>query len=122
MPARVFPNSSKRSHSYAKRIGRPDLSLLAADRAVLAAQAAAEDVVRIAAAKWSRGHILLALGDADGPRKWRSTRSRTWSVRTSTATLTLSRRLACLDLFHAVTGWASVVEADTRNMHMTALS
>ena len=51
--------------SYAKRIGRPDLSLLVADRAVLAAEAAG-DPVRIAAAKWNLGHILLAQGDADG--------------------------------------------------------
>jgi transcriptional regulator with XRE-family HTH domain len=40
--------------SFAKRIGRPDLSLLVADRAVLAAQAS-EDAVRIAAAKWISG-------------------------------------------------------------------
>ena len=51
--------------SYTKRIGRPDLSLLVADRAVLAAQAA-DDVVRIAAAKWNLGHILLAQGDPEG--------------------------------------------------------
>src|ERR1022692_2159016 len=51
--------------SYAKRIGRPDLSLLVADRAVLAAQAA-DDVVRIAAAKWNLGPILLAQGDPEG--------------------------------------------------------
>lgn len=51
--------------TFAKRIGRTDLSLLAADRAVLAAQAA-DDPVRIAAAKWNLGHILLAQGDADG--------------------------------------------------------
>jgi transcriptional regulator with XRE-family HTH domain len=50
--------------SFAKRIGRPDLSLLVADRAVLAAQAS-EDAIRIAAAKWNLGHILLAQGDAD---------------------------------------------------------
>jgi transcriptional regulator with XRE-family HTH domain len=51
--------------SFAKRIGRTDLSLLVADRAVLAAQAA-DDPVRIAAAKWNLGQILLAQGDADG--------------------------------------------------------
>ncbi len=51
--------------TFAKRIGRPDLSLLVADRGVLAAQAS-EDAVRIAAAKWNLGHILLAQGDADG--------------------------------------------------------
>jgi len=51
--------------TFAKRIGRPDLSLLVADRAVVAAQAA-DDPVRVAAAKWNLGHILLAQGDADG--------------------------------------------------------
>jgi hypothetical protein len=51
--------------TFAKRIGRPDLSLLVADRAVLTAKAAG-DAVRVAAAKWNLGHILLAQGDADG--------------------------------------------------------
>ena len=51
--------------TFTKRIGRPDLSLLVADRAVLTAQAS-EDAVRVAAAKWNLGHILLAQGDADG--------------------------------------------------------
>ncbi len=51
--------------TFAKRIGRTDLSLLAADRGVLAAQEA-DDPVRIAAAKWNLGHVLLAQGDADG--------------------------------------------------------
>jgi transcriptional regulator with XRE-family HTH domain len=50
--------------TFAKRIGRPDLSLLVADRAVLTAQESG-DAVRIAAAKWNLGHILLAQGDAD---------------------------------------------------------
>jgi transcriptional regulator with XRE-family HTH domain len=51
--------------TFAKRIGRTDLSLLAADRGVLAAQDA-DDPVRIAAAKWNLGHVLLAQGDAEG--------------------------------------------------------
>jgi transcriptional regulator with XRE-family HTH domain len=51
--------------TFTKRIGRTDLSLLAADRGVLAAEAA-DDPVRIAAAKWNLGHILLAQGEADG--------------------------------------------------------
>ncbi|HEY3732358.1 MAG TPA: helix-turn-helix transcriptional regulator [Streptosporangiaceae bacterium] len=51
--------------TFAKRIGRTDLSLLAADRAVLAADAA-DDPVRMAAAKWNLGHILLAQGEPDG--------------------------------------------------------
>jgi transcriptional regulator with XRE-family HTH domain len=50
--------------TFAKRTGRRDLSLLVADRAVLAAQEA-DDPVRIAAAKWNLGHILLAQGDAE---------------------------------------------------------
>src|SRR5208282_4937470 len=40
-------------------------SLLVADRGVLAAEAA-DDPVRIAAAKWNLGHILLAQGQPDG--------------------------------------------------------
>jgi DNA-binding XRE family transcriptional regulator len=50
--------------TFTKRIGRTDLSLLVADRAVTAAQAA-DDPVRIAAAKWNLGHILLAQGEPD---------------------------------------------------------
>jgi hypothetical protein len=51
--------------TFTKRIGRTDLSLLAADRSLQAAQAA-DDPVRIAAAKWNLGHVLLAQGEADG--------------------------------------------------------
>jgi transcriptional regulator with XRE-family HTH domain len=51
--------------TFTKRIGRTDLSLLVADRGVLAAEAA-DDPVRIAGAKWNLGHILLAQGEADG--------------------------------------------------------
>ena len=51
--------------TFTKRIGRVDLSLLAADRAVLAAEAA-DDPVRVAAAKWNLGHVLLAQGQPDG--------------------------------------------------------
>ena len=51
--------------TFTKRIGRTDLSLLAADRSLQAAEAA-DDPVRIAAAKWNLGHVLLAQGEADG--------------------------------------------------------
>ncbi len=51
--------------TFTKRIGRTDLSLLVADRGVLAAEAA-DDPVRMAAAKWNLGHILLAQGEPDG--------------------------------------------------------
>ena len=51
--------------SYAKRIGRNDLALLAADRGVLMAQAA-DDPIRLAAAKWNLGHVLLAQGESEG--------------------------------------------------------
>lgn len=51
--------------TFTKRIGRTDLSLLVADRGVMAAEAA-DDPVRMAAAKWNLGHILLAQGQADG--------------------------------------------------------
>jgi DNA-binding XRE family transcriptional regulator len=51
--------------TFTKRIGRTDLSLLVADRGVLAAEAA-DDPVRMAGAKWNLGHILLAQGQPDG--------------------------------------------------------
>lgn len=51
--------------TFTKRIGRTDLSLLSADRGVMAAEAA-DDPVRMAAAKWNLGHILIAQGEADG--------------------------------------------------------
>ncbi len=51
--------------TFTKRIGRTDLSLLVADRGALAAEAA-DDPIRMAAAKWNLGHILLAQGEIDG--------------------------------------------------------
>jgi transcriptional regulator with XRE-family HTH domain len=44
--------------SYCRRVGRPDLSLMVADRALRAAEEA-NDLVRIATAHWNLGHILL---------------------------------------------------------------
>lgn len=51
--------------SYLRRTGRVDLSLMAADRAVRAAEDA-DDPLRIAAAQWNLGHVLLAAGEPDG--------------------------------------------------------
>ncbi len=51
--------------SYLRRTGRVDLSMLAADRAMRAAEDA-DDPLRIAAAQWNLGHVLLAVGDPDG--------------------------------------------------------
>lgn len=51
--------------SYLRRTGRVDLSLMAADRAMRAAEDA-DDPLRIAAAQWNVGHVLLATGDTDG--------------------------------------------------------
>lgn len=51
--------------SYCKRLGRMDLSLLAADRGTRAAQEA-DDPLRIAGAAWNLGHHLLADGELDG--------------------------------------------------------
>ncbi|GAA3031930.1 hypothetical protein GCM10020000_06100 [Streptomyces olivoverticillatus] len=45
--------------SYCRRTGRHDLSLLVADRALRAAEDA-DDPLRIAAAQWNLGHVLLA--------------------------------------------------------------
>ncbi|MFB7273928.1 helix-turn-helix domain-containing protein [Streptomyces sp. NPDC056244] len=50
--------------SYCRRAGRLDLSLIAADRAIRAAEDA-DDPVRIAAAQWNLGHVLLS-DDRDG--------------------------------------------------------
>lgn len=48
-----------------KRVGRGDLSLLAADRAVRAAEAA-DDPVRLAGANWNLTQVLLTDGQAEG--------------------------------------------------------
>ncbi|MFE9410808.1 helix-turn-helix domain-containing protein [Streptomyces sp. NPDC006704] len=45
--------------SYCRRTGRLDLSLMVADRAIRAAEDA-DDPVRIAAASWNLGHVLLS--------------------------------------------------------------
>lgn len=47
--------------SYLRRTGRLDLAALAADRAARAAEDA-DDPLRIAAAQWNLGHVLLAVG------------------------------------------------------------
>jgi hypothetical protein len=51
--------------SYLRRTGRTDLSLMAADRAIRAAEDA-DDPLRIAAGQWNLGHILLGTGEAEG--------------------------------------------------------
>ncbi|GAA1888608.1 helix-turn-helix transcriptional regulator [Streptomyces durmitorensis] len=49
--------------SYCRRTGRLDLSLMVADRAMRAAEDA-DDPIRIAAAQWNLGHVLLSHNDA----------------------------------------------------------
>ncbi|MFI8872528.1 helix-turn-helix domain-containing protein [Streptomyces sp. NPDC055243] len=49
--------------SYCRRAGRLDLSLMVADRAMRAAEDA-DDPIRIAAAQWNLGHVLLSHNDA----------------------------------------------------------
>ncbi|WP_155054790.1 helix-turn-helix domain-containing protein [Streptomyces blattellae] len=49
--------------SYLRRTGRVDLATVAADRAMRAAEDA-DDPLRIAAARWNFGHVLLAAGQA----------------------------------------------------------
>lgn len=51
--------------SYCRRTGRIDLSLMAADRARRAAEDA-DDPIRLAAAHWNLGHVLLGDGQPDG--------------------------------------------------------
>jgi transcriptional regulator with XRE-family HTH domain len=52
------------SRTFTKRIGRADLSLLVADRGVRAAEDA-DDPLRIAAAKWNLGQVLLATNEPE---------------------------------------------------------
>jgi transcriptional regulator with XRE-family HTH domain len=54
--------------SYCRRTGRTDLSLLVADRAKRAAEEA-DDPIRIAAAQWNLGHILLGTDDPAAARE-----------------------------------------------------
>jgi transcriptional regulator with XRE-family HTH domain len=51
--------------TFCKRVGRLDLSLLVADRAARVAEAA-DDPLRMAAAKWNLGHVLLANNQPEG--------------------------------------------------------
>jgi transcriptional regulator with XRE-family HTH domain len=51
--------------TVAKRVGRVDLSLLVADRAIRAAEAA-DDPHQLAAAQWNLAHVLLADYEAEG--------------------------------------------------------
>ncbi|ARX81487.1 hypothetical protein SMD44_00885 [Streptomyces alboflavus] len=50
--------------SYCRRTGRLDLSLMVADRALRAAEDA-DDPIRIAAAQWNIGHVLLSHATPD---------------------------------------------------------
>ncbi|WP_405467431.1 helix-turn-helix domain-containing protein [Streptomyces canus] len=50
--------------SYCRRVGRLDLALLVADRAMQAAEEA-DDPVRRAAASWNLGHVLLSHNEPD---------------------------------------------------------
>lgn len=51
--------------SVAKRLGRVDVSLLAADRAIRAGENA-DDPLRLAMARWNLAQVLLADGEAQG--------------------------------------------------------
>jgi transcriptional regulator with XRE-family HTH domain len=51
--------------TVAKRMGRTDLALLAADRGVRAAHIA-DDPLYLASARWNLAHVLLAEGEPDG--------------------------------------------------------
>lgn len=51
--------------SVAKRLGRVDVSLLAADRAIRAGENA-DDPLRLAVAQWNLAQVLLADGEAEG--------------------------------------------------------
>ncbi|MFI0941907.1 helix-turn-helix domain-containing protein [Streptomyces sp. NPDC021020] len=50
--------------SYCRRTGRADLSMMVADRGLRAAEEA-DDPIRIAAARWNLGHILLGTDEPE---------------------------------------------------------
>ncbi|MET8182671.1 helix-turn-helix transcriptional regulator [Streptomyces sp. NPDC005336] len=92
--------------SYLRRTGR-DLSMMAADRAVRAAEEA-DDPLRMAAAQWNLGHILLAAREPDGAEQV--------ALRAveelSRARMAKSNRVAMSGALHLV---AVVAEARRRN-------
>lgn len=51
--------------TVAKRVGRTDLALVAADRSIRAAESA-DDPIRLASARWNLAHVLLAQGQPEG--------------------------------------------------------
>jgi transcriptional regulator with XRE-family HTH domain len=51
--------------TVAKRVGRVDLAMLAADRG-MAAAGASGDATRLGAASWNQAHVLLAQDEAEG--------------------------------------------------------
>lgn len=53
--------------SFCKRVGRIELSLLSAERAIRTAELA-DDPVRLAAAQWNLAHVLLADGQLKVPK------------------------------------------------------
>lgn len=75
--ARITQHAERRqAHGYAvdlyglvrtvaKRVGRTDLALLAADRGIRAAETA-DDPIRLASARWNLAHVLLAQGQPEG--------------------------------------------------------
>ncbi|KAB8192534.1 helix-turn-helix domain-containing protein [Nonomuraea phyllanthi] len=54
--------------SYCRRAGRVELSLMVADRALRAAEDA-DDPIRLSAAQWNLGHVLLADGEYEGAKQ-----------------------------------------------------
>ncbi|MEV8635386.1 helix-turn-helix transcriptional regulator [Streptosporangium sp. NPDC051023] len=54
--------------SYCRRADRVDLSLMVADRGLRATEDA-DDPIRIAAAQWNLGHVLLADGEHEGAKQ-----------------------------------------------------
>ncbi|GAA3251143.1 helix-turn-helix domain-containing protein [Nonomuraea helvata] len=54
--------------SYCRRAGRVELSLMVADRALRAAEDA-DDPIRLGAAQWNLGHVLLADGEYEGAKQ-----------------------------------------------------
>jgi transcriptional regulator with XRE-family HTH domain len=87
--------------AYFRQVGRLDLSLLAADRAVRAAQDA-DDPLRLAAARWDLGHALLASGNLDGADQVVRTAAQDLRRSTSSSTPAVEAMYGALHLVAAV--------------------
>ncbi|MGH3828364.1 MAG: helix-turn-helix domain-containing protein [Pseudonocardiaceae bacterium] len=87
--------------TVAKRVGRIDLSLLVADRAIRAAEAA-DDPHRLAAAQWNLAHVLLTDHEAEGAEAVAMRAAETLAPSVQTGNLDATALCGALTLLGAV--------------------